>query len=101
MISPLYDLYPKDPAENLRWRIRCRERALEDPVFKNTLLDACRIDPLFWMAFAMWSFEPRARVKVRPFIPWPHQESVFMAMDEAVDESERRPVTAPAYRSSP
>lgn len=42
-------------------------------------------DPLFWMGFACWSYEPRAKVKVRPFIPWVHQEPVFTAMDEAVD----------------
>lgn len=44
-------------------------------------------DVLFWMAFAMWSFEPRAKVKIRPFIPWPHQESVFVAMDKAIDDA--------------
>ena len=89
MITPFYDLYPKDPAENLRWRIRCRERALKDKRFRLALIDACMLDPLFWMAFAMWSFEPRAKVKIRPFVPWPHQESVFIALDDAVDESER------------
>ncbi len=88
-ITPFYDYYPKDPAENLRWRIRCRERALTDIPFRNILYDACMIDPLFFMGFAMWSFEPRARVKIRPFIPWPHQESVFVAMDKAIDDAER------------
>lgn len=82
-----YDLYPKDPVENLKWRIRCRERALVDLSFRAALTQACMEDVLFWMAFACWSFEPRAKVKVRPFIPWPHQEPVFVAMDRAIDDS--------------
>ena len=87
--SLFYDLYPKDPIENLEWRIACRERALEDEEFRAALYEACMRDVLFWMAFAMWSFEPRAQIKIRPFIPWCHQESVFVAMDKAIDDSEK------------
>ena len=86
-LTPFYRHYPQDPAENLRWRVRCRERALEDIRFRHALYDACMEDVLFFMGFAMWSLEPRARVKVRPFIPWPHQEKVFVAMDRAIDDS--------------
>jgi hypothetical protein len=89
METPYYDLYPKDAVENLKWRIRCRERAMTDLRFRRALVQACFEDVLFWCAFAMWSFEPRAKVKIRPFIPWSHQERVFVRMDEAVDESER------------
>ena len=89
LITPFYDLYPKDPTENLEWRIRCRERGLLDESFRRALYDACMIDPMFFMGSAMWSSEPRSRVKVRPFVPRPHQESVFVAMDSAVDEAER------------
>jgi hypothetical protein len=90
MLTPYYDLYPKDPVENLKWRIRCRERALVDLRFRSALTQACMEDVLFFMAFACWSFEPRAKVKIRPFIPWPHQESVFVKIDAAVDEAERK-----------
>ena len=86
--SPLYHCYPKDPIENLEWRIKLRKLALKDPAFRKVLYDACMSDVLFWMAFACWSFEPRARVKVRPFIPWPHQEDVFFRMDAAIDTAE-------------
>lgn len=89
-MTPYYDLYPKDPVENLKWRIRCRERALVDLRFRAALVQACMEDVLFFMAFACWSFEPRAKVKIRPFIPWPHQESVFVKIDQAVDEAERK-----------
>ena len=84
-----YENYPKDPEENLRWRIACRERALVDERFRTALRSACMEDPLFFMGFAMWSLEPRAAVKTRPFIPWPHQEGVFVAMDEVIDTAAR------------
>jgi hypothetical protein len=89
-MTPFYDDYPKDPEKNLEWRIRCRERAIEDLRFRRALYDACMLDPLFWMGFACWSFEPRAKVKIRPFIPWVHQEPVFVAMDKAIDDSEEQ-----------
>lgn len=46
-------------------------------------------DVCFWMAFGCWGYDPRARFKVVPFVPYPHQQSVFVAMDEAIDVAER------------
>lgn len=89
MTSPYFDLVPKDPVENLSWRIRCRERALTDKRFRDALYQACMEDVCFWMGFACWGYDPRARFKVSPFIPYPHQAAVFVAMDEAVDKAER------------
>ncbi len=85
--SLFYDLYPKDPIENLRWRIRCRERALEDEEFRAAFLQAAMDDPLFFFAAFLWVHEPRAKVKVRPFIPWIHQEPIIIAMDETITEA--------------
>ena len=89
MTSLYYDLVPKDPIENLQWRIRCRERAMVDKKFRDVLWQACMEDLSFWMAFACWGYDPRARFKIVPFIPYPHQEAVFVAMDEAIDTAER------------
>lgn len=82
-------MYPKDPVENLKWRIACRERALKDEYFRRVLYDACMQDLLFFMAFACWGYDPRARVKVQPFIPLCHQEEVFLEMDATIDRAER------------
>jgi len=87
-MSPLYyDLVPKEPIANLRWRIRCRERALEDTRFRDALYQACMDDVLFFCAFALWCYEPRARIKRKPFCLWPHQEPVILAMDETITEA--------------
>ena len=87
MSSPFYDLVPKDPVENLKWRIRCRERALVDERFRDALMQACELDVLFFFAFALWVHEPRAKIKTKPFIPWKHQESVIVMMDDAITEA--------------
>lgn len=89
MTSPFFDLVPKDIRANLEWRIRCRERALVDKRFRDSLYQACMDDLCFWMAFACWGYDPRARFKVVPFVPYSHQQAVFVAMDEAIDTAER------------
>lgn len=89
MTSLYYDLVPRDPIENLQWRIRCRERAMVDKRFRDILWQACMDDVCFWMAFACWGYDPRARFKIVPFVPYPHQAKVFVAMDEAINTAER------------
>ncbi len=87
MTSLYYDLAPKDPVENLQWRIRCRERALTDKHFRDALHQACMTDVLFFCAFALWVCEPRSKVKQKPLVPWSHQEPVILAMDETISEA--------------
>lgn len=82
-----------DPVEAVYDLLNCGPRAaftVIDSSGKPLLVHNCMLDVLFWMGFACWSFEPRAKVKIRPFIPWVHQEQVFVRMDEAVDESEAK-----------
>jgi len=87
MTSLFYALVPKEPIDNLRWRIRCRERALTDKRFRDALHEACMTDVLFFCAFALWVIEPRSKHKQKPMIPWSHQEPVILAMDEAISEA--------------
>jgi hypothetical protein len=82
-----HDLVPRDPIENLKWRIRCRERALKDKEFQDALYQACMEDVIFFCLFALWVFEPRAKVKQKPFCLWPHQEPIIKAIDEGVTEA--------------
>ena len=86
-MTPFYANYPKDPSENLRWRIACRERALEDEEFREALWGACMEDCLFFFAFCLWVYEPRSEVKVKPFVPWVHQRPVILAMSETITEA--------------
>tara|TARA_Y100000593_G_scaffold85269_1_gene162072 strand:+ start:3562 stop:5385 length:1824 start_codon:yes stop_codon:yes gene_type:complete len=47
-----------------------------------TVLDA---DDRPLLVHNCWAYDPRAKHKVVPFIPWPHQEYVFLSIDEAID----------------
>ncbi len=87
MSSLYYDLVPKNPVENLRWRVRCRERALKDKRFRDALYQACMEDLLFFCAFCLWVHEPRAKIKRKPLCLWPHQEPVVLAMDETIEKA--------------
>jgi hypothetical protein len=82
-----YDLVPRDPVKNLRWRIRCRDRAMEDTRFCDALWAACMDDICFFCAFALWVHEPRSKHKRKPMVPWPHQIPVLLAMDETITEA--------------
>lgn len=93
MASLYFDLVPKDITTNLQWRIDIRERAMTDVRFRNALWQAAMQDVLFFMGAFCWSYDPRAKFKVQPFIPYSHQESVFIALDETIDRAEREEQT--------
>lgn len=79
-------LAPRDPIENVRWRIRCRERALEDERFRDAFRQACLEDVLFFCAALLWVHEPRSRIKRKPLCLWPHQVPVILAMSDTITE---------------
>lgn len=83
-----YDLVPKTPEENVRWRIAWREAALRDKGLQDSFRQMAMDDVLFFFAAFGWAFEPRSAIKVRPFIPWKHQEIVMKEMDKAIDDAE-------------
>jgi len=85
-----YSLVPKDFVENLRFRVRLRRRCEQDAGLRKAMMDACREDVLFFMN--AWGFlhEPRPRrdaagrrlPEIIPFITWPHQDPVILAIRE-------------------
>lgn len=89
MTSLYYDQVPKDHIANLKWRLYCRERALKDKRFRDAFWQACMDDVCFFMGACCWGYDPRANLKVVPFIPYPHQVEVFEALDKAIDDSTR------------
>jgi hypothetical protein len=92
---------PKDPRENLQWRIRCRERCLTDKRFREAFTQACFEDPIFFFNALLWVYEPRAKIKKLPFCTWEHQDPVILAMDRTIDEAleTRKPVSLTVKKS--
>jgi len=79
--------FPKDPIANIEWRIRCRDRGLTDKRFREAFFQCCMDDPIFWFNAVLWVYEPRAKVKTKPFVTWVHQDPVILRMDETIDEA--------------
>jgi hypothetical protein len=78
---------PKDPEANVRWRSKCREKAIADKGFRDAFWQACMDDPLFFFNAALWVYEPRAKIKTKPFVTWEHQDPVILKMDATIDEA--------------
>ena len=49
------------------------------------LVSACRIDPLFWLNFFCWTYDPRRRLRPCPMITYPFQEIAFYWILHAID----------------
>ena len=78
---------PKDPEKNVEWRIRCREHARADKRFREAFYQACMDDVLFFFNAVLWVYEPRSKIKTKPFVTWPHQDPVILKMDETITEA--------------
>tara|TARA_R100001594_G_scaffold93186_1_gene127528 strand:+ start:439 stop:2442 length:2004 start_codon:yes stop_codon:yes gene_type:complete len=86
--DPYFKLGPCKPLENLQWRHAWRTDAIHDRELQKDLRQAAFEDVLFWFNAFCWCFEPRSSLKVRPFCPWAHQNSVILDMDNAIDNAE-------------
>lgn len=93
--SLYYDLVPKDPLENLRWRERMGRAALRDVGLQHALKQAALDDLLFFINAFCWLREPRGLVTTIPFTTWPHQHPFFEAMENQILESRRTQRPAP------
>ena len=87
-LTPYYRQVPKGMEENLRWRAAWREAAIRDKGMQRDFRQMAMDDVLFWFAAFGFCFEPRSTIKILPFIPWKHQESVMIALDKAIDDAE-------------
>ena len=76
---PYYRDVPKDYQAQLDYRLRFVEQCAADPDLQQTMWQACRDDPLFWLNTFVWITEPREEL-VLPFNTWCHQDPVIAAM---------------------
>lgn len=89
--SAIYERIPKDPAKNAAWRRRLYARCKRSPAFRKKVLAIAKNDILFFFAAFCYLQEPRIydnqgriRPSKIPFIPWPHQIPVILALRAAL-----------------
>lgn len=87
---------------DLDWWLDERERMLRECLTKPKVLQAfieeCREDPLFWMRYTAWAYDPRksARSIEEPFIPWDFQEEFISYLQQCL----RRAQTENLFREN-
>ncbi len=90
MASLAYDIVPKGTRDNLHFREYLLSEASESEEFQQDLVEACRVDPLFYINSFVWTFNPdlpHPQVKRVPMITWPSQDNMILTL---VDSIERR-----------
>lgn len=80
---PWYKYVPKEPHEQLAWRLYIRERGAKDERFRQAILQACQADVLFFANSLVSVYEPR-RLKRRriPLNTYPDQDDHICWMEE-------------------
>lgn len=92
VVGRFYDLVPRTLEENIQFRLDLREKAKGRPKVQQAIREACEEDVLYFFGAWLWVYEPRGQngVRMLPFVPWPHQESAIITMDEVLTETSNR-----------
>lgn len=88
----LYKDVPKDFRKNLAYRLKLRQRAEGNPAVQRAMIEACKLDALWFFNTWAWLYEPRPRKDENgkplpmfiPFITWPHQDPVITQIMDAL-----------------
>ena len=82
----MYRIVPKDPAENLRFRVKLLRSAASDESARQDLWCACSKSLLFYINAFCYLFEPRTGY-VLPFVTYPFQDETLMDILDAIGKA--------------
>ncbi len=77
--------YPKDPKENLDYRIKLVQEAENDPILQAIIKERCAKDDLFFINTFVMTYDPRLSQSVIPFITYPFQDDYINGMVNCVN----------------
>jgi hypothetical protein len=83
---PLYHTVPRDPLENVAYRLDVLEWASQGHSNREDLWIACRRDALFYVNTFVWTYDPRRPSKAVPFITYEFQDWAIMELLDSVWE---------------
>lgn len=83
--APHYDMVPKDIAANLRFRREMLLMAGSDPSAAAQIRTLCSEDPLFYVNTFCWTYDPRSKVSVTPFVTYCFQDEAMLSIADCVD----------------
>lgn len=83
---PHYHLVPKEIGANLRFRRELTLEAGRDSELAATLRRMCAEDLLFYVNAFCWTYDPRSKVKVAPFVTYAEfQDEALLALADCVE----------------
>ena len=86
---PHYDLVPKDFDANLLFRTEMLHLAGSDELAASQVRRMCGEDLLFYVNTFCWTYDPRSRVKVAPFITYAEfQDEAMLNIAECIEVGE-------------
>jgi len=76
---------PRDPIENLKFRLWLQEKCLAEPEYRRAVRHMCETDILFWINTFVWQYNPkpsgRFTKEIGPFITWDYQDHAITSQD--------------------
>jgi hypothetical protein len=84
MASPYYAMVPKGLVENLRFRASMIRAADADPEFARQLWTMCSEDMLFYVNTFCWTYDPRSKQSVVPFITYEFQDGAMLDIGNCI-----------------
>jgi len=81
-----YDKVPKDPADNVKFRLKLWAECAADKSFQNEVWQACAREPLFWLNTFGFTYDPRLPVGLQslPFITYDIQDELVYEICQAL-----------------
>lgn len=76
----------KDFVKNIKWRMKALEDGSKDPAAAHALKEQCKKDILFWINTFCFTYDPRTKDKMVPFITYPYQDEAILTIASAMDE---------------
>ncbi len=88
-LTPHYHLVPKGIEDNLRFRREMLTRAAAYPAVARELKKMCAEDLLFYVNTFCWTYDPRSKVSVTPFLTYPEfQDRAMLDIKECIEVGE-------------
>ena len=85
---PHYHLVPKGYDANLAFRGMILDRGGEDPEFREAIRQICKEDPLFYINVFGWTYDPREKNPVLPFITYGFQDRAILEILDCINVGE-------------
>lgn len=82
--NPYLHLVPKDREKNLKFRKELLLLGASDPKAAEELWIMCSRDLLFYVNAFVWTYDPRLKSRVTPFITYEFQDDALTKLDNAI-----------------